>query len=239
LDVHDATTLVRGAIPMTDEEAQMQIERQFDHDTGRAWKVACFAAAILVLWAGTAFATPPDASFALSTEAGESPASTTITWNCKGAAATAMSTGNQSAWNGVVALSGTKKLSGIRLPSMYGIRCDSAAGPSGFSVKWDMPQLINFDGSPLTDLLAWQVSYGTQAPGAWTATVRVPLPSARETFIEAPPGSYYVMVQAVATRGPGHESNVVQKTAEASQIESTTITKQIDVYTLPVAPVAQ
>jgi hypothetical protein len=194
---------------------------------------------VLCCWACGAYGAPPDVTFALSTEAGESPASTTITWNCKGASATALSTGNQPAWSGAIALTGSKKLTGIKLPSMYGIRCDSAPGPSGFSIKWDMPQLVNFDGSPLTDLLAWQVSYGTQAPGAWTASVRVPLPTARETFIEAPPGAYYAMVQAVATRGPGHESNVVPKTAVAGQIESTTITKQLDVYTLPASPVAQ
>jgi hypothetical protein len=229
---------------MTDEEAQMQIDRDHDERTRKLHRIGAWIAASVLVWAGLfcaseSIAAPPDATFILSTEAGESPASTTITWTCKGSAATAMSTGNQSAWSGTVALTGTKKLTGIRLPSMYGIRCDSVAGPSGFTLKWDMPQLINFDGSALTDLLAWQVSIGTQAPGAWTSTVRVPLPTARETFIEAPPGDYYAMVQAIATRGAGHESNVVQKTAVAGQVESTTITKQIDVYTLPAAPVVQ
>jgi hypothetical protein len=201
--------------------------------------VVSFVVFLVLVSTICAHAAPPDATLTLSTEAGESPATTTITWACKGSAAFALSTGNQSAWTGSIALTGTKKLSGIRLPSMYGIRCDSAAGPSGFTVKWEMPQLINSDGSPLTDLLAWQVSIGTQAPGAWTSTVRVPLPTARETFIEAPPGDYYAMVQAISTRGAGHESNVVQKTAVAGQVESTTITKQIDVYTLAAAPVAQ
>jgi hypothetical protein len=229
---------------MTDEEAQMQINREHDEYTRKLHRAGAWIAASILVWAGLfcaseSIAAPPDATFALSTEAGESPASTTITWACKGSAATAMSTGNQPAWTGSIALTGTKKLSGIRLPSMYGIRCDSAAGPSGFTIKWDMPQLVNFDGSPLTDLLAWQVSIGTQAPDVWTSTVRVPLPSARETFIAAPPGDYYAMVQAIATRGAGHESNVVQKTAVATPAESTTITKQLDVYTLPASPVAQ
>jgi hypothetical protein len=236
---------------MTDEEAQMQIDREFDHRTIRAKTFLWIIVGIFTIWAlllyGTAFATPPDATFTLSTEAGESPASTTITWTCKGAAVTAMSTGNQAAWTGTVALSGTKKLTGIRLPSMYGIQCDSAPGASGFTVAWSMPQLVNNDGSPLTDLLAWDIAYGTQAPDVWTTHVRVPLATARETFITAPPGSYYVAVsgvvsrpiQSIATEMLGHESNVVQKTAAASQVESTTITKTIDVYTLPAAPVAQ
>jgi hypothetical protein len=200
----------------------------------------------LLAFAVQSFAAGPDTTFTMSTEAGESPASTSITWNCKGAAATALSTNSQPAWSGSIALTGTKKLSGIKLPSMYGIKCDSDP-KTGFSVKWELSSLVNFDGSPLTDLLAWDVAYGTQAPEAFTTHVRVPLPTARETFIEAPPGNYYVAVSGVvsrtvqgkATEMLGHQSNIVQKTAAPGLVESTTITKQLDVYTLPAAPVAQ
>jgi hypothetical protein len=192
-------------------------------------------------------AAPPETTFTLSTEAGESPASTSITWSCKGAAVTALSTSNQPAWSGAIALTGTKKLTGIKLPSMYGIKCDSAPGPSGFTVKWELSPLVNFDGSPLTDLLAWDIAFGTQAPEAFTTHVRVPTATARETFIEAPPGNYYVAVSGVVSRTVagkasemlGHQSNIVQKTAAAGLVESTTITKQLDVYTLPAAAVAQ
>jgi hypothetical protein len=205
------------------------------------------AIAAALAFALPALAAGPDTTFTMSTEAGESPATTSITWACKGVAATALSTGNQPAWSGAIALTGTKKLSGIKLPSLYGIRCDGAPGPSGFTVSWTMPQLVNFDGSPLTDLLAWDVAYGTQAPEVRPTHVRVPAPDARQVFIEAPPGDYYVGVAGVvsrtvlgkATEMLGHDSNVVKKTAAAAPAESTTITKQLEVYTLPVGPVAQ
>jgi hypothetical protein len=210
--------------------------------------LCALAAAIALAFVPQAFGAPPTATLTLSTLAGESPASTVVTWDCKGATATATSTPSQKAWSGSIPLSGTKKMTGITIPSLkYSLQCDTAAGPSGFSVKWALDPLVNFDGSPLTDLLAWDVSYGTQAPEALTNHVRVPLPTARETFIEAPPGDYYVAVSGVVSRTIagkaqemfGHQSNIVQKTATATQVESTVVSQTVEAYTLPAAAVAQ
>lgn len=202
---------------------------------------------LLIAAAFGAHAAPPDATFALSTEAGEKPASTVLTWDCKGASATAISDPPQKAWTGTLALAGSRKMTGITIPIAYSLKCDSAPTTSGFYVKWQMDSLVNSDGSPLTDLLAWDIAYGTQAPEVLTTHVRVPTPTAREAFIEAPPGDYFVAVSGVVSRTIagnaaemlGHQSNIVPKTATAAQAESTTITKTIEVYTLPAAPVAQ
>jgi hypothetical protein len=187
----------------------------------------------------SALATPPDATFDLSADTGFIPASTTLTWSCKGVKAVARSSGNQAAWTGdLPTLTGTRKLTGIRANADYAIDCLSAPGATGFTISWTQ-DLLQDDGSVLTDLVGFDVLYGPASNPKQTTT-RVPMASARSTFIQTAAGDYVATVQAVASDRSSADSNVVQKTAAAAPAEVTTISRHFTaVKPLPVPPVAQ
>jgi hypothetical protein len=94
-------------------------------------------------------------------------------------------------------------------PIRYATVTADLAGQAALS--WS-PPVVNTDGSTLTDLAGYRVSYGTSA-SALTSTIQIANPGLRSyTISNLAPGTYYFAVRAYSTTGnESANSNVVSK----------------------------
>jgi hypothetical protein len=181
--------------------------------------------------------TPP--WFTASVTQGISPVATKFTWTAPlgAVSCTASSTGNQAAWTGSKALSGTQSLSGIKLTADYKLDCVTAAGTASATLTWVAPTL-NTDGSTLSDLAGYKLYYGTNAT-ALINSATVSGPGVTTYSIDKlTTGTWYFAVTAYNAKGlESTFSNVASKTitvqAPVTYSQSVTITAQ----TQPAPPV--
>lgn len=198
---------IREDEPMT---TQRQIDNDFD-DGARFMKGLAFALGLTflliflawcALWPAQAHAQTTCTAggnvtcFGASKSAGESPLATTLTWNVVGASScTAGGAGAVPAWSGSVPVLGTRNLTGIRVKMTLTLDCVAPATGGKMRLSWT-PPTQNTDGSPLTNLGGYVISYGT-ATGSLTQTISLAVPSAN-TFDVAglTAGTWYASLQA-------------------------------------------
>lgn len=88
----------------------------------------------------------------------------------------------------------------------------AGGGAHGATLAWTAPT-ENVDGSPLTDLSGFVISYGT-SEDALTESITVDNPSVdRHVFDELPPGTYYFAVRAISESGA--ESELSEKVSKS------------------------
>jgi hypothetical protein len=167
--------------------------------------------ALFVLFAKVAGAqTAP--TFTASVTKGISPVATVFTWACPAGtvSATASSTGNQAAWTGSKALSGTQNLSGIKLTADYKLNCTGPANTASATLTW-APPTANTDGSTLTDLASFKIYYGTNSTNLINSTsVSSGLTSAIVDKLTS--GTWYFAVTALNAAGiESGYSNIASK----------------------------
>lgn len=196
---------------------------------------------LAALMCGTAFGAKPAITFEASVTKCISPCATTLTWDVKNAeSCTADRPGDAPAWRGDVPLSGTRKLSGMRVSTTLDLTCTAPSGLTGNDpIRWSI-EMKNTDGSALTDLKSFLLQYGN-APDARAQTVEVQLASARDFAIDnLPPGVYYFGVRALTLNGEQSDSsNIVTRIIAPAIGETATQRISIEVHTKPVAPVAE
>lgn len=137
--------------------------------------------------------------FCGSKTSGESPLSTTLTWNVVGAnACTASGAGTVAAWTGSVPTSGTRNLSGVTTKMTLKLDCTAPATGGKMRLTWT-PPTQNTDGSALTNLAGHIISYGTAA-GSLNQTRSVPLSVATNeyTIDGLTAGTWFASLQAAA-----------------------------------------
>jgi hypothetical protein len=178
-------------------------------------------------------------TFTATVTKGISPVSTAFTWACPAGtvSASAASTGNQAAWIGAKALSGTQNLSGIKLTADYRIDCVGSPGTGTATLNWTAPTQ-NTDGSALTNLAGYTVSWGASI-STLTNKIDVTDPTKTSLVIDKlAAGPTWFGVQANSSAGVSSAlSNIANKTitVSAAPIYSATVT--ITVQTQPAPPV--
>lgn len=191
---------------------------------------------VLCAWACGAYAqTAP--FFTATVTKGISPVATKFTWTCPqgSVSATASSTGNQSAWTGSKALSGTQNLSGIKLSADYKLDCVTAAGTATATLTWAAPTQ-NTDGSALTNLAGFKLYYGTSSTNLINSTsVGAGVTSSVINSLSA--GTWYFAVTAYNDQGiESAYSNVASKSVTVSAPVTYSNTVTITVQTQPAPP---
>jgi hypothetical protein len=193
--------------------------------------------ALFVLFAKVAGAqTAP--TFTASVTKGISPVATVFTWACPAGtvSATASSTGNQAAWTGSKALSGTQNLSGIKLTADYKLNCTGPANTASATLTW-APPTANTDGSTLTDLASFKIYYGTNSTNLINSTsVSSGLTSAIVDKLTS--GTWYFAVTALNAAGiESGYSNIASKAVTVSPPLTQSASVTITVQTQPAPPV--
>jgi hypothetical protein len=176
--------------------------------------------------------------FTASVTKGISPVATVFTWTCPAGSVSAIasSTGNQAAWTGAKALSGTQNLSGIKLTADYKLDCTQPAGTASATLTWAAPTL-NTDGSTLANLAGYKLYYGANSANLIN-NVQVANPAATTSVIDKlTSGTWYFAVTAYNAAGvESGYSNVVSKaiTVPAPTVQSQTVT--VTAQTQPAPP---
>lgn len=130
---------------------------------------------------------------------GESPLTVALTWNVVGATScTAGGAGTGTAWNGAIACSGTRTLSGITVKRTLTIDATGPATAGKMRLSW-VPPTQNTDGSVLTNLGGYVISYGTSA-STLTQTINLAVPAANTFDVSnLTAGTWFASLQAANT----------------------------------------
>jgi hypothetical protein len=145
-----------------------------------------------------------------------------LTWSTSPAATSCTASGG---WSGTKAASGTQTLQNINSSTNYTLTCAWSTGSA--TVNWT-PPTTNTDGTPLTNLAAFRVYYGTSS-SSLTRVREVNDISSSSTSISAlSPATWYFKVRAVnANQVESADSNVSSKVisgASAARTVSISIT---------------
>lgn len=173
-----------------------------------------FLAIALLLAAGPLLAqTAPTGSFTLSTQINANGTLTpTLTWSTTPAATSCTASGD-TAWAGTKAASGTQTLAAFptTTPKAYALVC-TWPGQTQALLTWTPPTL-NTDGTALTNLAGYRVSWGASAT-ALTQTAQIASPSTTTyTVTNLTAGTWFFGVRAYTTQGSESDlSNVVSRT---------------------------
>lgn len=158
--------------------------------------------------------------FVASKTTGESPLATTLTWNVVGASS--CTAGSTPGWTGVVPVSGTRNLTGVARTMTLTLDCVAPATAGKMRLSWT-PPTQNTDGSALTDLGGYVISYGTAA-GSLTQTVNLAVPAANTFDVTGlAAGTWFATVSA-ATTGCFPSSTVTCRTSLPSSTVSRAVT---------------
>jgi hypothetical protein len=180
-----------------------------------------------------------------SVTSGISPVTTVLTWACPAGSvtATATSNGNQPAWSGAIALSGSKTLSGIKIDGTYNIACATAAGTTvSATLVWD-PPATNTDGTTLTDLAGYLVFVSPNADPSTATPIDVKNPAATTYTVSGLPvlaagASYAFGAKAYNSYGAQSDmSNVILKVLPPAASVVVTDTVTVKAFKKPGAPV--
>jgi len=191
---------------------------------------------VLLLVAGPLLAqTAPTGSFTLATQINANGTLTpTLSWSTTPAATSCMASGD-SAWSGTKAASGIQTLTAFSTttPKAYALVC-TWPGQTQAMLTW-IPPTLNTDGTSLTNLAGYRVSWGASAT-ALTQVAQVSNPSTvNYTITNLTEGTWFFGVKAYTTQGSESDlSNVVSRvlTGPVEWSQSTGVKK-------PQAPVLQ
>jgi hypothetical protein len=145
-----------------------------------------------------------------SAPSGISPHSHTLTWSSTGATSCTAS----GSWTGAKPTSGTQAVTNLRTNASYRLDCTGTATSYSAALTWVAPTQ-NTDGSPLTNLAAYDVSYG---PNCTTMpSVKAVNAPATTTTVSGLAGNVCFGVKARTTTGQQSAlSNTVTKTQPAA-----------------------
>lgn len=175
-----------------------------------------FAAFAAVLLFGFAFAAPV-VDLSASPTSGAAPLNVTLTWSSTGAASCIASDG----WTGSKPTSGTQGVT-VNATTTYTLICSAPEGSANLS--WT-PPTQNTDGSPLTDLVGYELYYASSS-GAVPAAMPIDIPLGSAFTINLPPGTWYFGLKAENAQGETSAmSNIASKVvATESDGDSVTVT---------------
>lgn len=187
-----------------------------------------------VLLASNAIAqSAPTVTLTPSVTSGISPVTVTLTWTSSGAA-TCTASGS---WAGSKAVSGSQTITNLTASASYRLDCKAADTPGSATVSW-IQSTQNTDGSALTNLAGYRLSWGSSA-SVLSQVVQIPNAAASSYVLSGlSSGSYFVAVKAYTTTGVESAlSNVVSKTVVAVPGASASATATVAVDTQPKPPV--
>lgn len=164
---------------------------------------------------------------------GNSPVTPTLTWSTTPVALSCAASG---AWSGSRAVSGSVALPAITSSASYTLTCSWSGGLGSAVVNWITPT-TNTDGSPLTDLAAFVVFYGSSA-SALTQSKAIADPAAASTTIASlTPGNWFFAVRSVNAVGvESSNSNVAQKAISGPLPVTASKTVDVKVNKVPSPP---
>lgn len=188
-------------------------------------------------------------TFTITPTSGNAPLTATLTWNVTGgtAATTCTATGG---WTGTKPLSGTHTTPALLNDASYTLSCTTPAvpgtapGTGSVTLSWTAPT-ENTDGTPLTTLAGYNISYG-QAATALNQTINISNATARSYVVSGlSGGTWYFTVRAFTTTGAeSANSNIASKDlgimdpgSPGIPIQQWSKTVSIDVNAQPQAPV--
>jgi hypothetical protein len=175
-------------------------------------------------------------TFAVTPSIGNAPLTVTISWNVSSfTGGTCAASGS---WTGAKALLGSQTVTNLTTSASYTLTCTRPVRGSA-SLQWTAPTR-NTDGSALTNLSGFRLSYGTTATDLVNS---IQIPSATSTSYivgNLNAGTYHFGVRALASSGAESElSNIVSKVVAASA-ETRAATRTVTVTTpQPEPPVLQ
>jgi hypothetical protein len=145
-----------------------------------------------------------------------------LTWSTSPVATSCTASGG---WSGTKAGSGTQTLASINASTSYTLTCSWSAGSA--TVNWTAPT-TNTDGTPLTNLAAFRVYYGTSSTSLTRVREVNDISSSSTTISALSPATWYFKVRAVnANQVESADSNVSSKVisgASAARTVSISIT---------------
>jgi len=145
-----------------------------------------------------------------------------LTWSTSPVATSCTASGG---WSGTKAASGSQTLSNINASTNYTLTCSWSTGSA--TVNWT-PPTANTDGTPLTNLAAFRVYYGTSSTSLTRVSEVNNISSTSTTISALTPATWYFKVRAVnANQVESADSNVSSKVvtgATAARTVSITIT---------------
>lgn len=164
-------------------------------------------------------------TFTVTPSSGTSPLSVTLAWNVSSfTGGTCTASGS---WSGAKALSGSQTVTNLTANASYTLTCSRSVRGSA-SLSWTAPTK-NTDGSALTTLAGYRISYGLTS-SALTNTIQVPSPTTVNYIVgNLDSGTWYFGARAYTSTGVESDlSNVVSKVV-ASAIETRSATREVTV----------
>lgn len=164
-------------------------------------------------------------TFTVTPSSGAAPLSVTIAWNASSfTGGTCTASGS---WSGARALSGSQTVTNLTANATYTLTCSRSVRGSA-SLSWTAPTR-NTDGSALTTLAGYRISYGLAA-SALTSTIQVPSPATTAYIVESlDANTWHFGVRAYTNTGVESDlSNIVSK-AVASTTETRSATREVAV----------
>ena len=145
-----------------------------------------------------------------------------LTWSTSPVATSCTASGG---WSGTKAPSGAQTLSNINASTNYTLTCTWGSGSA--TVNWTAPT-TNTDGTPLTNLAAFRVYYGTSSSSLTQVSEVNDISSSSTTISGLTPATWFFKVRAVnANQVESADSNVSSKavaTSSAAKTVAITIT---------------
>jgi hypothetical protein len=182
-------------------------------------------------------AEPPfPGTFTVAPSIGNAPLSVTIAWNVSSfSGGTCAASGS---WSGVKPLTGTQAVSNLTANAAYTLTCTRPLRGSA-SLQWTAPTR-NTDGSALTDLSGFRLSYGATATDL-VNSIQITSPATTSYIVgNLNAGTYHFGVRALASSGAESVvSNIVSKIVAAGA-ETRAATRTVTITTpQPEPPVLQ
>lgn len=173
-------------------------------------RTAALAAMFLTatLFAITGRAAELPGTFTVTPTSGTSPLSVTIAWNVSSfSGGTCTASGS---WSGTKALTGSQAVSNLTASASYTLTCSRSVRGSA-SLSWTAPTR-NMDGSALTTLAGYRISYGLSS-AALTNPINIASPATTSYIVtNLDNGTWYFGVRAYTSTGAESDlSNIVSK----------------------------
>ena len=182
---------------------------------------------------------PPSSAFTVAPTSGNSPLNVTLTWNIPGMAS-GLPCNASGDWSGQKAAVGNEVISGLMKSSSFTLTCAAASKEIAVVIAWKAPT-TNTDGTPLTNITGYSVSYG-QSPSVLNGAASAPA-SATSVIIKDfnfKPGRWYFAMRALAGGNQSDLSNLISLdlvTPPGQVVQPFTGTVNVTLATQPNAPV--
>jgi hypothetical protein len=139
-----------------------------------------------------------------------------LTWSTSPVATSCTASGG---WSGTKAASGTQTLQNINASTNFTLTCSWSSGSA--NVSWT-PPTANTDGTPLTNLAAFRVYYGTSSTSLTRVSEVNDISSTSTTINALTPATWYFKVRAVnASQVESADSNISSKVVSGSSAART------------------